>query len=97
MTLFHFVGTITASAEMTKFLPKSRRALPEIVFATSPTRSLMFSSLVSVFLHAHQEHRERRAQHHYGCNNDHPLAVSGNPDDAKVLFIRLRDCRPVTR
>ena len=34
--------------EMTKLLPKSRRALPDMVFATSPTRSLMFSSLVSV-------------------------------------------------
>jgi len=38
----------TVGVEITKSLPKSLRALPEIVLATSPTRSLMFSSLVSV-------------------------------------------------
>ncbi|MCX7059141.1 MAG: hypothetical protein NTZ79_18785 [Proteobacteria bacterium] len=33
--------------EIQKSRPKSRRALPEIVLATSPTRSRIFSSLVS--------------------------------------------------
>src|SRR5579871_11358 len=37
------VGTV-----ITKSLPKSRRALPEIVFVTSPIRSFMFASDVSV-------------------------------------------------
>jgi hypothetical protein len=38
--------------EITKLRPKSRRALPEIVFATSPTRSRTFCSPVSVsFMH----------------------------------------------
>ena len=37
----------TLGTEMTKSRPKSRRALPEIVLATSPTRSRMVSWLKS--------------------------------------------------
>jgi hypothetical protein len=47
LALSQMVGVL-----MTKFRPKSRRALPEMVLATSPTRSRTFCSPVSVsFMH----------------------------------------------
>lgn len=47
-TIFSGSPATTVGTEIMKSLPKSRRALPEIVLATSPTRSHMFSCVSSV-------------------------------------------------
>lgn len=45
---FHQAHWITNGTEISNFSPNSLRALPAIVFATSPTKSIIFSSEISV-------------------------------------------------